>query len=138
MDMIKDHYAAALKGREYWLQLKENYHFKNQDGLILCAVEEPEWLREVAGWLPGFARRKQFPQTLVLSAARLPVTSGNDGSFPECAVIGRERMKSLLKYYRLTQFTESIYAISLEQPFGNDFMIGHKGITIGDWLRNFG
>ena len=37
--MIKDHYAAALKGREYWLQLKENYHFKNQDGLILCAVQ---------------------------------------------------------------------------------------------------
>ena len=135
---LQDHYVTALKGREYWLQLKETYRFKREDGLILCAVEEPEWLQEVAVWLPAFARRKHFAHTLVLSTARLPSLSGKEEIYPECVVIERERMNCLLKYYRLTQFTEYIYAISLKQPFGNDYMIGHKGITIRDWLRNFG
>lgn len=135
---LRDHYAAALKGREYWLQIKETCHFRREDGLILCAVEDPEWLQEVARWLPEFAGRKHFGCTLVLSTARLPSMSGKEEFHTECVVIEKEKMDCLLKYYRLTPFAGYVYVISLEQPFGNDFMIGHKGITIGDWLRNFG
>lgn len=135
---IRDDYFTALKGREYWLHLKEKYGIKNEDGLILCTEEDSRWLEEIAKWLPSFARRKHFSQTIFLSTVSLPVIPEKDGIFLECAVISGEWMKCLLKYYRLTQFTRYIYAISLEQPFGNDHMIGHKGITIQNWLRNFG
>jgi len=137
-EIIRDDYDTALKGREYWMRLKEKYSFKSEDCLILCAVEDSDWLQEVEKWVPAFAERKHFSQTIFLSTVRLPALPEREGIFLECIVIEKEQMKCLLKYYRLTQFTRYIYAIALEQPFGNAHMIGHKGITIQDWLRNFG
>ena len=136
---LGDDYRAALSGRSLWLEIKNKYGFQPDDGLIFCCINNPEYLLEVKQWLPKFAERKQFDRTIFIH-------SGNKGfllddiserKICECN-LEKTQMEFILKYYRLTQFTRYGYVISFELPFGNSSMLGHKGITFADWLRNFG
>lgn len=134
---IIDDYYLALNGRTYWLDLKKKYSFGEQDGLIIYEIEKKEYLDIMKMWLPNFLERKQFEKTVIVGAEKLDIKNqSNYVLFEEN--IEKEKVLELLKYYRLTRFTKNIYGISLNMPFGNENMIGHKGITFFDWLRNFG
>ena len=139
MITLENDYQTALEGRRLWLKIKKKFEFQPEDALIFCSINSSEYLLEVKQWLPGFAERKQFGNTIFVYVGNKGFLQDyhSDHKIYECC-LEKVQMECLLKYYRLTQFVRYGYVISFEWPFGNDCMLGHKGVTFADWLRNFG
>lgn len=138
MEELKADFQSALKGWEYWLDLKERYRFNEKDGLIICPSDNCLLNKVAMEKLNEFLIRKYIQRVVILS-----VVPEIESYYSRCdkvkayfQQIGSANMYCLLKYYRLTQFTKNIVVISCEEPFGNRNIIGKKGITLSDYVRD--
>lgn len=133
-EMLAEQFNIALEGRKVWIEIKEKYGICDEDGVVICVTAETGWLREIKNWILPFIERKRFNRLFYISSSRLSV---EDHKFIQI-ILQDDIISKIIKYYKLTNLVRKVYIISLNEPFGNENMIGHKGITIADWLKNFG
>lgn len=127
---------TAKQGRKLWLQIRDKYNYKAQsDCVILIAAHNEEMIRIAMEELPAYMRRKYLRKALVIQNSIGTVQTGQRENVQTLEVTQAE-MDSLLKYYRLAQFTGNIVVISAEEPFGNDNIIGHEGITFRNYVAD--
>ena len=138
MEDLKEDYQLALEGRGCWLKLKEKYKMDDHCCLIICPTDNPLLNRIAMDNLIIFLKRKYLEKAVILSPypymkKYIMPTKEKEIYFVHAE---KHKMESILKYYRLTQFTKNIVVISLEEPYGNDNLIGKKGITLVDYVKN--
>lgn len=127
---LDEHFALAEKGRNLWLDFKKKVSWNDEWSLIIVPNEAPELREALIRLLPEIKRRKYMIQPVIISECEI-------ADCPENVIyklISCEDMLALLKYYRLCQFASNVYVVSCKMPFGNDGMIGVKGITIDNYL----
>lgn len=138
MEKLKTEFQLAYEGREYWINLKERYEIDEYCYLILCPTDNSSLNRIAMENLTDFLTRKYIRRAVVLltegeSAEDYPRSADMDIRFIQA---DKKEMECILRYYRLTQFAKNIVVISLEQPFGNENIIGKKGITLTDYVKD--
>lgn len=136
--VLGNEFALALAGREYWMSLKESYGINEDCYLVLCPSEDSLLNKMAMKNLSDFLIRKYIKRAVVLSIdsaikTYFPCTNNIDVFFE---IAKKEKMDSILKYYRLTQFAFNVVVISMEMPFGNSNIIGKKGITLEDYIKD--
>lgn len=138
MEELKQDLKMAFSGREYWIRLKEKYEIDENYYLILCPTSNFLLNKIAMENLRNFLKRKFIQQAIVLSVFSkieelCPYSTKKDIQFK---YLGQEEMDLILKYYRLLQFFKNIVVISLEEPFGNENIIGKKGISLEDYVKD--
>lgn len=138
MEELKPYFQLALSGREVWIRLKETYKINEYCFLVLCPSDEILLNKAAMENLDEFLKRKYIKRAVVVSIYTDIRRLCEDSKQAEIqfVCISQEEMEGILKYYRLTQFTQNIVVISLEEPFGNGNIIGKEGITLEDYVRN--
>lgn len=132
---------AAKKGREIWLEIKEQYSFEPvNDCLVILPSQEKRINQAALREIPDYMQRKYLHQAIVISISGMPLTGSELKSSEEQQVFYKQleeiQCEQLLKYYRLTQFTRNVIVVSLDEPYGNGNIIGKEGITLDDYIRN--
>lgn len=138
MEELKTEFKSAFKGREYWIDLKVRYRVDENCFLIICPTDN--FLLNVIAMenLTDFLTRKYIKRAVILSLnpkleKDYPFLTDVNVQFVQ---VEQEKMECILNYYKLTQFTKNIVVISLEQPFGNENIVGKKGITLTDYVKD--
>lgn len=129
---------AAVAGREYWIQLKEQYLPDEETGLIIVQTKEQDMIDTAIRLIPVYMKRKYLKRVLVVTdretAAKVEKQENPDAVTIVAAQ--RDQMEELLAYYRLVQFFHEIAVVSVEEPYGNANIIGKAGITLEDYVKN--
>lgn len=132
---IQEDFEQAEYGRRIWCRLKEREHWTEKDCLIIFPTEH-EQLNELAvKWMKGYIEKKHFEKVIVISYDSNLLSKVCGGNIIK-EVMKKEDINHLLKYYRLQQFASNIVVASLESPYGNMHFVGHKGITLEDYVIN--
>lgn len=140
MDLQVD-IESAKRGRELWLEIKGQYSFESiNDCLVILPLQEEKLNQAALKEIPDYMQRKYLYKAIVISISGIPQTEQRQKSAKEQQIFFKrlEKMqcRQLLKYYCLTQFTKNVIVVSLEEPYGNGNIIGKKGITLDDYVRN--
>lgn len=131
----------AKRGREIWLEIKGQYSFEPVNDCLVILPSQEEKLNQAAlKEIHDYMQRKYLYKAVIISISGVSPTEWGQ-QFAEGRQIFFKRLekvqcKQLLKYYRLTQFTKNVAVVSLEEPYGNGNIIGKRGITIDDYVRN--
>lgn len=138
MEELKSEFQLAYKGREYWINLREKYKIDEYCFLIICPTDDFLLNHIAMENLTDFLARKYIKRAVVLFiqpelSECFSYSANADIQFVQ---VGQREMECILQYYRLTQFTKNIVVISLEQPFGNKNIVGKKGITLTDYVKD--
>lgn len=128
----------AVRGREYWIHMKEKYVPDEETGLVIVQSEEQEMIDTALRLLPVYMKRKYLKRVIVVieqkTAAGIEKEKNSDAVIFVAAQ--RKEIEDLLAYYRLVQFFHEIAVISVEEPYGNANIIGKEGITLYDYVKN--
>lgn len=127
---LDEHFALARKGHDFWIRFKKEISWKDDWSLIIVPNENPELREALTRLLPEIEHRKYMIHSVIISDCELEGCPRNIIN----KLISAEEMSALLKYYRLCQFASNVYVVSFKMPFGNEGMIGVKGITIDNYL----
>lgn len=138
MEELKEDYQLALEGRKCWLGLKKKYEIDDNCCLIICPTEDQILNRIAMENLKDYLKRKYLKKAVVITSylnikEYCPYIEKIDIYFE---YMEEDEVEGILKYYRLTQFAKNIVVIYLEEPFGNGNIIGHKGISLVDYVKN--
>ena len=129
---------VAVRGREFWMHLKEQYLPDEETGLIIVQTKEQDMVDPAIRLIPVYLKRKYLKRALVVTdretAAKIEKEDNSDAVTIVAAQ--REQMEELLAYYRLVQFFHEIAVVSVEEPYGNANIIGQAGITLEDYVKN--
>ena len=132
---------AAKKGREIWLEIKEQYSFEPlNDCLVILPSQEKRINQAALREITDYMRRKYLYKSIIVSITGVPLAKSGQ-KFAEGRQIFFKQLEGiqceqLLKYYRLTQFTKNVIVVSLDEPYGNGNIIEKEGITLDDYIRN--
>lgn len=131
----------AKRGRELWLEIKGQYSFDPiNDCLVILPSQERKLNQAAMKEIPDYMERKYLHRAIIISISSVPLTEQGQQFAEERQIFLKQlekvQCKQLLKYYRLTQFTKNVIVVSLEEPYGNGNIIGKKGITMDDYVRN--
>lgn len=128
----------AVRGREYWIHIKEKYVPDEETGLIIMQSEEQDMVDAALGLLPVYMKRKYLKRAIVVME-RETAAGMERGRNPDSVIFveaQREEIDALLAYHRVLQFFHEIAVISVEEPYGNANIIGKEGITLNDYVKN--
>ncbi len=132
--ILKMQYEEAMQGRKKDFEINLSYHICENAVKIVVLIDNEHYLKEFREWLIPFCKRKEFQNAVILSEQ---FREGEE-NINEIRIIylerNRQEIDRILKYYILCK-SQNVYVISFDQPFGNDNMLGHKGIEFKDWLR---
>lgn len=129
---------AAVSGREYWMQLKEQYLPDAETGLIIVQTKEQDMIDTAIRLIPVYLKRKYLKRAILITDQETAVKAGGaeDQEAVNLVAAERKQIDELLAYYRLVQFFHEIAVISVEEPFGNAHIIGKAGISLEDYVKN--
>lgn len=138
MEDLETEFQLAFLGREYWIGLKDRYEIDEYCFLILCPTDNLPLNHIAMENLVDFLMRKYIKRAVVLhtqpEVEEYYVCSANaDVRFEQT---GKKDMECILKYYRLAQFAKNIVVVSLDEPFGNEHIVGKKEITLTDYVKD--
>jgi len=137
-DELDEIYEEALRGREYWIKLRDKYQIGKEDALIICPSRSDELYYSALKWLPEYMEKKYVNRAVVIreeEKQRIEQQCICKGEII-FETLEEKRIYEILKYYRLIQFTKNIVIVSMDVPFGNSHFIGKKGIEVDDYVRN--
>lgn len=131
----------AKRGREIWLEIKGQYSLEPvNDCLVILPSQERKLNQAAMKEIPDYMERKYLHRAIIISISSVPLTEQGQQFAEERQIFLKQlekvQCKQLLKYYRLIQFTKNVIVVSLEEPYGNGNIIGKKGITMDDYVRN--
>lgn len=109
----------AEKGRLFWDSLEaENGHLET---LYLLFCGEDEVLERLAlVHLTSLLKARKAEKAVILSHEKKEALKGFDlGDKAEIRLISQEEAEQILCFYELYQFTERLFVLSYDRPFGN-------------------
>ena len=130
---------SAMKGREHWLKLKEQYCPDEETGIIIIQTEKPKLIHTAIQLIPEYLKRKYLKRVLGVTCHDLLANLIKTTFRKDCVILAiteQKYIEELLDYYKLVQFFSEIVIISTEEPYGNSHIIGKVGITLEDYVRN--
>ncbi len=131
-EKLDSYFEASRRGRAVWKEIEKKYHVLEEDSLVLFPDNDEKLNYAALRNLGGYLKKKYISRVLLIFSDRNIIY----GSKYQVINIKEDMMRDLLRYYRLTQFREKIVVISMKEPFGNDGIIGEKGITLDDYVMN--
>ena len=131
-EKLDSYFEAARRGRNVWKEIENKYHVVEEDSLVLFPDNDEELNHSALKNLGGYLKKKYISRVLLVFSDRNIIC----GSQYQIINIKEDMMRDLLMYYKLTQFKEKIVVVSMKEPFGNDGIIGEKGITLDDYVMN--
>lgn len=135
---LNDKYCSAIRGRQFWLELKRKYNYDNEKScLIIFPCDDVELNNCAMDKMNDFIHRRFYSDVIVLHSDNIVV----DSIAPEDYNLYFEDAKQgdildVLQYYRLVQFTKNIVVISMDTPYGSRGLIGNAGIVLADYVEN--
>lgn len=138
MEDLELHFQLALKGREYWIEIKKRYEIDENCYLVICPTNDFLLNKIAMENLNEFLKRKYIKKAIILSTyiGLKEFYTHFSKADVQFQYLDQKQMNCTLKYYKMVQFFPNIVVISLEQPFGNGNIIGKKGITLIDYVRD--
>ena len=133
-DTIRMKIKMAEDGFDEWSELKKKYVLNGRFGIFFDRMAVPEYRMEFAEWLPRFIQTKCLAKAVIFSDKF--ELADFDAAVSETLII-LPFSENIFQFYKTSKFERFIYVLSMEDPFGNSNMLGHKGITFKDWLRNW-
>lgn len=133
---LDNEFEKAKAGRKIWLSLSEKYNIDSDCGFIVFPVSNDELNKETIGLLPVYIERFHLKKIYVVTDQK-SVTETIKGLLCQEVVdieLSRADMDNLLKYYRLVEFSAHIAVVSLEEPFGNDYLLKKKDMELKDYI----
>ena len=123
----------ARKGREKWLQLKENYKIDKSTYIILFPEEKTQCNKYTLKYLPFFSKKLSIKHIILLSYDKEVLNTKIDCPDLICESIfwTHSQAEELMAYYMVQIFTENFIIASLDLPEGRKAgnIIGINGVT---------
>lgn len=129
-------FEKAKAGRELWLSLSEKHNIDSDCGVIVFPVRDDELNREAISLLSAYMERFHLRQIYAVTDQESVIETIKGMDCHEIMDIGlsETEMDNLLKYYRMAEFTAHIAVVSIDKPFGNDYLIKKKGLSMQDFI----
>lgn len=130
---------SAMRGREYWMKLKEQYCPDEETGLIIVQTEDLELISAAVWMVPEYLKRKYLKRVLMVVNQALAANLIKimlEESHITLIITEREHIEELLDYYRLVQFFSEIVVVSTNEPYGNSHIIGKMGISVENYVKS--
>lgn len=136
---LNQEYRSAVRGREYWMWLKEQCCLDEKTGLFVFPASDKELNQTALETLPWYLKKKYLNQAVIVTDQDAVIKQA-ESVMKEGTVflekIDRDQLNDLLSYYKLVQFHSAVVIISMEEPYGNPHIIGKAGITLNDYVKN--
>ena len=124
--------AEAEKGRELWARMAQDIGYKDDWWLVILPEDNKEIEDTLIENLSDIMKEKYCKQAVLIGTEDILI----DDPGVLYLKMNADEIKALLRYYRLLQFTENIYVASDRQPYGCGAIIGKKGISMEDYVRD--
>lgn len=115
---LEKNMERAEKGRDFWISLEAENNHKESIYLLFCGEEELERLS--LNYMGQLLRARNAEKVVILTCDADSLLLC-DVLCKEARVlsISQEEKEELLCFYGLYQFTDSLFILSYERPFGN-------------------
>lgn len=129
-------FEKAAEGRKIWLALEERYHFGIDCGIFIFPTDNSVLNIETIKLSPVYSERFHIRKVYAVTDQRAVMEALKDSDVREIGEIevSHDEMDSLLKYYRIVNFSPHIVIVSLKEPFGNDYLLRKKNIDLKDFI----
>lgn len=130
--VVEETIQEALQGKELFEKYKEQYHISENDCIVLLLQESIEVNRLLLKYLPEYLKRKYLERAIVFCVE-------NEESPIENLIrisMTEDKIKAMVRYYRLLSFHKNIIVASLKEPFGNGNIVGKQRITLEDYVKD--
>ena len=136
---LEKKFEIAELGWKKWNLLLDKLVIGEKYCIIYYEIDKQEYIEKTRKWIPDFLCRKGFKDVIVFSDVSL-FENRNDERIKDINIYEYElhEGEEILQLYKLCRFVQFFYIFSLNSPFGNDNMVGHKGIIFEDYLRSRG
>lgn len=131
-------FEKAAEGRKIWLALEERYETGLDSGLFIFPTDNDAVNRETLQLLPAYLERYHLGKVYAVTNQETVMQMLENLSVQKTVGIelSDDEMDSLLKYYRMVHFSPHIVMVSLEEPFGNDYLLQKKKIGLKDFIMS--
>ena len=137
------HFQMAFHGRRIWKGIKKQYAPDAKTTVLLIfPLHDSELNRCALTHLPAFLERKLYSRALALVCDRgthdelKQLSAGMKAAKIDPVLLSDEDISVVCKYYRLIQFFDNIFVVSLEEPYGSKGLIGKKHFTLEFLVKN--
>lgn len=129
-------FEKAAEGRKIWLALEERYHFGIDCGIFIFPTDDSVLNIETIKLSSVYSERFHLRKVYAVTDRRTVIEALRDSDVHDIdeIEISHDEMDMLLKYYRIVNFSSHIAIVSLEEPFGNDYLLRKKSIDLKDFI----
>ncbi len=115
---VEERMNAALRGREFWLELLQKYKIDNSVYVILIPDENGLYSQLTMKYLKPFLEKNRAKRAVVLTRD-LEIRNDNSdiSEYAEIVPISEEDSQTLLQFYCLYAFAANFVIASLDAPF---------------------
>lgn len=135
IETIKTDFELAGQGKEIWKKLEEKYNVDDEWLIVMLAPDNDNVNNLVLQKVPRYLKRKYIDRVLLITVDECQISDISGKEIELERITGKE-METLLKYYRLVQFSKNIVVTAMEEPYGNRGIIGKANITLEDYVEN--
>ena len=135
---IEDKFEEAKIGKEIWDRLKSKYGITESDVIVIISDDSSEFISKSIKYLREYTKKKNLERELILYCDASPLDDKYDEADNQRIYIKlqEKEIQSVLRLYRLVQFTKNIVVLSLSDPYAGAGIIGKVGITMDDYIKD--
>ena len=133
--MVETKFEKAILGRDIWIRLKQQYSITEDWYIVIFPTSDMSINKIARDYIKSFARKKYINHFLLLSRNENEKLNCEEIDVNEVQ-LNENEIEELTLYYRLQQFHRNIVIVSLDEPYASDGIIGKKGITLEDFVKD--
>lgn len=127
---------SALKGRELWISIKNDFEVDDESYLVILPTDEKKLNESTINNLTYFITRKYIKKIVLVVKDNIADQRMRKIAEVVPCVITNKNMDDLISYCRLQQFFRNTVVVSMDEPFGTRGIVGKQGITLDDYVRD--
>lgn len=135
MVALQEEFDKATEGRNIWLLLKEKYEIKNSDGLFFFVSNDYELCNAALELLPIYKKNFKLEKIIALTGDDTIYKMLNKNEDICSVQMTEEKILKMLYYYRVVNFFKNIVIVSLDEPYGNDFLIKNLNVDLNNFVK---
>lgn len=129
---IQESYKQSLEGRKIWLGINEKYHITDADAVLIMPSKDLQLNKTV---IKLIMQQKLWENTVVVSDQEEifnKITGTQNNLY--CEKLDKGAIDKLLKYYCMVKFCNNVFVVSLNEPFGNDFLVRAGKVSLEEYV----